>query len=90
MGIAERIRKQLSALDPVRFDLIDESAKHHGHAGWREGGETHFRVTLVSPAFAGKTKVQRQRMVYGALKAEFADGLHALSIVALTPEEDTP
>lgn len=87
MGMNDRIRARLETLEPQHLELVDESAKHHGHAGWREGGETHFRLTLVSSAFEGLTKVQRQRMVYGALSKEFEDGLHALSISALTPAE---
>lgn len=87
MGMADRIRNQLGTLHPLSLEVVDDSAKHHGHAGWREGGDTHFRLQIVSAAFAGKSKVQRQRMVYGALAAEFADGLHALSISAMTPDE---
>ncbi len=73
---------------PVRLAIEDESSKHHGHAGWREGGETHFRVEIVSQAFEGKTRVARQRLVYAALKDELDAGLHALAMETLTPAED--
>ncbi len=73
---------------PVRLVIEDESSKHHGHAGWREGGETHFRVEIVSQAFEGKNRVARQRLVYAALKAELDAGLHALAMETLTPAED--
>ncbi len=73
---------------PVRLGIEDESSKHHGHAGWREGGETHFRVEIVSQAFEGKTRVARQRLVYAALKEELDAGLHALAMETLTPAED--
>ncbi len=73
---------------PVRLAIEDESSRHHGHAGWREGGETHFRVEIVSQAFEGKTRVARQRLVYAALKEELDAGLHALAMETLTPAED--
>ncbi|TBR28441.1 MAG: BolA family transcriptional regulator [Reyranella sp.] len=72
----------------MRLAIEDESSKHHGHAGWREGGETHFRVEIVSQAFDGKTRVARQRLVYAALKEELDAGLHALAMETLTPAED--
>src|SRR5689334_17679012 len=73
---------------PTRLDIEDESSRHRGHAGHREGGESHFRVEIVSAAFEGKTRVARQRLVYDALKDEFAAGLHALALTTLTPAED--
>jgi BolA protein len=73
---------------PIRLAIEDESARHRGHAGHREGGESHFRVEVVSAAFEGKTRVARQRLVYDALKDEFAAGLHALALTTLTPAED--
>ena len=72
---------------PVRLGIEDESSKHHGHAGWREGGQTHFRVDIVSPAFAGKSRLERHRLVNAALAEELAGGVHALAIVARAPEE---
>ena len=73
---------------PARLAIEDESSRHYGHAGWREGGETHFRVEIVSAAFEGHSRVARQRLVYAALKDEFAAGLHALALTTLTPAED--
>ena len=84
-AIDEKLRATLA---PVRLAIEDESSKHHGHAGWREGGETHFRVEIVSHAFEGKTRVARQRLVYAALKEELDAGLHALAMETLTPAED--
>jgi BolA protein len=87
--IAERMRAKLTAsLSPERLEIDDESAKHAGHAGHREGGETHFTVTIVSGAFRGQGRLARQRQVYGLLAAEMAERVHALSLVTLTPEED--
>ena len=73
---------------PTRLSIEDESARHRGHAGHREGGESHFRVEIVSATFEGKNRVMRQRLVYEALKDEFAAGLHALALTTLTPTED--
>ena len=87
IGIADRIRNNLAVLQPVVLELVDQSEAHRGHAGWRDGGETHFDLTVVSAAFAGKSRVQRQRLVLGALKEEFEAGLHALSIQARAPGE---
>jgi len=67
--------------------LDDDSSKHAGHAGARPGGETHYRLRLVSTAFAGLSRVARQRLVYDALREEFDTGLHALSLDLKTPEE---
>ena len=87
ISIADRIRNNLAVLQPVVLELVDQSEAHRGHAGWRDGGETHFDLTVVSAAFAGKSRVQRQRLVLGALKEEFEAGLHALSIQARAPGE---
>jgi len=73
---------------PSRLVVEDESARHRGHAGYREGGESHFRVEIVSAAFEGHSRIARQRLVYQALKDEFAAGLHALALTTLTPAED--
>ncbi len=87
--VATAIDKKLrSELAPLRLAIEDESSRHRGHAGWREGGETHFRVEIVSAAFEGQGRVARQRMVYAALKDELAAGLHALALTTLTPAED--
>lgn len=82
--IDETLRRELSAQD---VQVEDESHHHAGHAGWREGGETHFRVDIVSAAFAGKSRVQRHRLVNEALAPAFARGLHALAIKARAPGE---
>lgn len=90
MSLAERIRSNLSrALQPQILELIDESAMHAGHAAMKglPAGETHFRLTIVAEAFAGTSRVQRQRQIYSLLAAELADGMHALAITALTPAE---
>ena len=88
MNREERIHAALSvALEPARVAIADESHLHKGHAGARPEGETHYRVEIVSAAFEGHGRVQRQRMVYGALGEEFGTGLHALSLTTLTPAE---
>jgi len=89
MTVAERIIERLkTGLDPVRLEVIDESHLHAGHAGARPGGETHFRVTVVSTAFAGQSRIARHRLVNRLLAAELADRVHALAITARLPEED--
>lgn len=72
---------------PLALELIDESAHHAGHAGAREGGQTHYRLRLVSAAFAGLNRVSRQRLIHEALREEFESGLHALSLELKAPEE---
>jgi len=85
---AERIRAALeAAFAPAEVNVADDSARHAGHAGARPGGQTHYSVAVVSPAFAGLTRVARSRAVHDALAAEFADGLHALALRLRTPEE---
>lgn len=79
---------QLQALfTPLAFELSDDSAKHAGHAGASPGGETHYRLRVVSTAFEGLSRVARQRLVYEALREEFDRGLHALSLELKTPSE---
>lgn len=88
MRVAERIRAKLTkALDPVLIAVEDDSHRHAGHAGARPGGETHFRVEIVSAAFAGKSRVERQRLVYAALRDEMASQIHALSLMTRAPGE---
>lgn len=77
----------LAELSPSQINVIDDSERHRGHGGWREGGETHFAVEVVSAAFEGKSRLARQRLVMDALKAEFDTGLHALSVTARAPGE---
>lgn len=71
-------------------EVVDESALHAGHAGARPDGETHYRVEVVSAAFAGLPRVARSREVHAALEAEFTSGLHALSLRLLTPADTLP
>ena len=87
-AILDAIQDKLqAAFEPTRLEIVDDSARHSGHAGAREGGESHFNVTIESKAFAGANKVARQRMVYRALSQELAGPLHALSVKALAPGE---
>ncbi len=74
-------------LQPISLSVEDESHQHIGHAGWREGGETHFRLDIVSAAFQGKSRVERHRFVNEALREAFQRGLHALAIRARAPGE---
>ena len=88
MIMQERIVARLTAaLDPSVLDVIDESDRHAGHAGAREGGGTHYRVRVVSAKFERRSRVERHRLVYDLLAAEFADGLHALAVTAKAPGE---
>lgn len=88
MHMQESISAKLTAaLAPQSLVVTDESHLHEGHGGWREGGNTHFRIDVVSAAFAGKSRVERHRMVNALLADEFARGLHALAIKAAAPEE---
>lgn len=90
MTMADTIRRKLTdAFAPTRLEIADESHLHAGHAGARDGGETHFMVEIVSPAFAGKSRVDRQRLVYTILDAELKARVHALGLRTLTPEEDS-
>jgi BolA protein len=82
--ITEKLTK---AFAPQSLDVVDESHKHEGHAGHRPGGETHFRVYIVSEAFKGKSRLERHRMVNQALSGELAAGVHALAIHAAAPSE---
>jgi BolA family transcriptional regulator, general stress-responsive regulator len=88
MTVAETIRRKLElALAPIRLDITDESHLHKGHAGHRPEGETHFRVTVVAQAFAGRSRVERQRLITAALREEMGNPIHALTMKALTPDE---
>ena len=88
MGTADRIADKLTAaLSPATLEIVDESAQHAGHAGARPGGETHFRVRIVAAAFAGMSRVERQRLVYRILAGELAGGVHALALATLSPAE---
>ena len=90
MRVASTIEDKLrEALSPTRLAVIDDSHLHVGHAGARPEGETHFRVEVVAPAFRGLSRVDRQRRINEILAAELQGPVHALSIRALTPEEDS-
>ena len=78
-------RKLNDAFTPDSIDVVDESHLHEGHAGHRPGGETHFRVYIVSGAFKGKSRIERHRMINVALSAELAGSVHALAIQAQAP-----
>ena len=79
--------KLTRAFAPQSLDVVDESHQHVGHAGHRPGGETHFRVYIVSDAFRGKSRLERHRMVNETLSGELAGGIHALAIHASAPGE---
>jgi BolA protein len=88
MTVAETIRTKLeAAFAPTHLDVRDESAMHEGHAGARPGGETHFRVAIVSNAFEGLSRVDRHRRVHDVLDAELKGRVHALALTLLTPDE---
>lgn len=88
MSVTEAIRSKLEeAFAPAAIEVKDESHLHKGHAGARPGGESHFKVTLVSAAFEGLSRVARQRAVNDVLKAELAGPVHALAMKVLTPDE---
>ena len=90
MRVAEAIRRKLTdALTPVRLDIVDESHLHAGHVGTRDGGESHFRIEIVAAAFDGKSRLDRQRLIHQCLAEELAGPVHALSIAARAPAEDT-
>jgi len=88
MLVKTRIAEKLaSAFAPQSLDVVDESHQHAGHSGARPGGQTHFRVHIVSEAFRGKSRVERHRMINQTLSGELAGGVHALAIHASAPGE---
>ncbi|MEM6973757.1 MAG: BolA family protein [Pseudomonadota bacterium] len=88
MSAETRITETLQqTFSPLALVVRDDSEKHRGHGGWREGGETHFHVEMTAEVFAGQSRVMRQRAVNRALKAEFDRGLHALSMELRAPDE---
>ncbi len=88
MSVARTIEAKLaSALAPTHLSVIDESRLHAGHAGARPGGESHFRVQVVSARFEGLPRLARQREVHRLLAAELAGPVHALALETLTPAE---
>ena len=86
--VASEMRRRLeAALRPTKLDLVDDSEAHRGHGGYNPAGESHFSLTIESAAFAGKNRVERQRLVYAALGELMRERVHALSIKASAPGE---
>ncbi|NWG30084.1 MAG: BolA family transcriptional regulator [Rhodocyclaceae bacterium] len=85
MSVVELIRARLAGLAPSELDIRDDSAKHAGHAGAKEGG--HYAIRIVAPCFAGLSTLERHRLVYDAIGDLPQHRIHALSITAKTPEE---
>jgi BolA family transcriptional regulator, general stress-responsive regulator len=91
MSAEARMREALTiALEPTRLDIINESEMHAGHRGSPGTGESHFRVLVVSPKFAGKSRVDRHRMVNQLLSGELKQGVHALALATFAPGEALP
>lgn len=86
MNVMDTMRERLLALQPLAMDIIDDSAKHAGHEGAKSGGG-HYRLSIVSPLFAGQRTIERHRMVYEALGTLMQREVHAMSITALSPAE---
>jgi BolA protein len=88
MSMKQQIADKLNeAFAPQSLDVVDESHRHEGHAGHRPGGETHYRIHIVSAAFDGKSRIERHRMINATLAAELGAGVHALAIHARAPGE---
>ena len=88
MSMTDTIQHKLcAAFAPSELHVEDDSARHQGHAGHRHSGETHFNVRIVASVFAGLTRVERQRRVYGALAEEMKSQIHALALTTLAPGE---
>ena len=85
--VAAEMTKRLQVLSPSRLELIDDSEKHRGHGGYNPAGESHFTLRIESADFAGKSRVERQRMIYKALGELMHERVHALSIQAKAPGE---
>lgn len=77
--ISDEMRDRLAVLTPTRIEVVDESEGHRGHGGWREGGETHFRIRMASPAFAGLSRLARHRLVHQTL-GDIVPRIHALAL----------
>ncbi len=86
MSVIDAIRASLAALEPTAIEIIDDSAKHAGHAGARSGGG-HYRLSIVSPRFSGRGTMERHRLVYDALGPLMKREIHAIGITAKSPEE---
>jgi BolA family transcriptional regulator, general stress-responsive regulator len=88
MGVEDEIKRKLKqAFAPEALEVVNDSHRHAGHGGSPGTGESHFSIKVVSPAFAGKSRVERHRMVNQVLAEELAGKIHALAVSALTPEE---
>lgn len=88
MRVQEAISRKLTeTFAPQSLRVLDESRHHEGHAGHREGGETHFRIYIVADAFRGKSRIARHRMINETLAHELRSGVHALAIHAAAPDE---
>jgi BolA protein len=85
--VAHLMLERLDALKPTTVELVDDSEKHRGHGGYNPAGESHFTLLIESPLFAGKSRVERQRMVHSALGELVGERVHALSIKARAPGE---
>ena len=86
--VAREMHRRLQALSPTRLELVDDSEKHRGHGGYNPAGESHFTLLIESARFAGKSRVERQRMVHSALGDLLHERVHALSIRARAPGEE--
>ncbi len=81
MAVSDDMRARLvAAFTPTRLEIIDESEAHRGHAGYREGGESHFRIVLRAPSLGPMTRVERHRAVHAALGADLVGRVHALAL----------
>ena len=81
MTYTQRIQEKLTeAFNPDHLEVIDESESHRGHGGYKEGGETHFKVVMRASAMNGLSRVAQQRAVYAVLKDELAERVHALAL----------
>ncbi len=88
MSVCQNIRRKLEAtFAPDRLEIEDQSHLHAGHAGARDGGESHFRIDIIARAFDGRSRIERQRLIHQCLAEELAGPVHALSIAARAPEE---
>ena len=88
MSVRDTIEQKLTAaFSPLLLEVVDESQRHQGHAGWREGGETHFHVRISSPHFVGMTRLAQHRAVMQALQTELDSSVHALAIEVVAPDE---
>jgi len=85
--VASEMLERLKVLAPSRIELVDDSEAHRGHGGYNPAGESHFTLAIESPAFAGKSRVERQRMIFAALGDLMKERVHALSIRAAAPGE---